>query len=154
MRVQPLMAPLNEVDRSLLSEAMECARVVLIREENAGRLLSLSEKIYRLAASNAVRFRNDPSVENSRQSVAGVIIHSAIDCIADLDTDERAARTNAMLTLRSCGKLSDSDIENAVINDLRGCEAVDVTTRTQVLDLFGPLWPNDPPDWFVTGLDA
>jgi len=154
LRVRPLMPSLKVEDCAILGNAIACARFVLLEEEDTSRLMTLSENVYQIAATNAVRFRNDPSMVNERCSIAGVIIHSAIDCVADFETDERAARANAMLTLRSCGKLSVSSIECAVIADLQQDGTNKSTPRSGVLDQFGPLWPNDPPDWFVKGLDV
>jgi len=77
-------------------------------------------------------------------------MHSALDCIADIDHDPQAALTNGMLALRSIGKLNEEPLSLEVKYDLSRLMP-SLTGESQNVDPligFGPLWSRSPPDWY------
>ena len=81
---------------------------------------------------------------------AGAVIHSAIDCIADMHRDEQAALTNGMLALRSCSKLDDAVLSREVMQDFARLKSNPrlAEDSTDPLFAFGPLWSDEQPDWY------
>lgn len=153
-RVLPIYSIWRESpgDNKLLREALDHSAEVIRGIRSPSTLIIHAETAYRLAAAAASEFRRHQSPPAGRAAVAGSIIHSALDALADLDADARASLVNSMLALRSVGKLQDEILSNAVLQDLRCLESVSTSRRemqTAGLDPFERLWPSGAPAWYA-----
>ncbi len=143
MRVRPL----SNADSG---ETLGLASIVLQGGETCRMLYVRAEALYQTAARAAAEYRVTRRESDGRAALAGAIIHSAVDCIADMDDDQTAALANGMLALRSCGKLNDAVLSLEVINDIRdlGASISDAKCLGNPLQVFGPLWKVQTPDWY------
>ncbi|MEZ6056980.1 MAG: hypothetical protein R3C01_09780 [Planctomycetaceae bacterium] len=131
-------------------EDLDVANRVLQGTERCDVLYDRAESLYRLASIAVAEYRSTRRDEFRRLALAGAIIHSAVDCIADLDHDHQAALTNGMLSLRSCGKFNDELLSLAITRDLRHAEyrLHKEPGQSDLLQKFGPLWIDQPPEWY------
>ncbi len=140
MRVSPLM-------NSGCDGSLTVATEVLRGREPCHELNLIVEDLYQVAARHAAQYRSTHSKNAAMLAAAGAIIHSAVDCIADLEHDPEAALTNGMLALRSCGKLDSQSLAREVTRDLSCLKnSLGRVSRTSdALRAFGPLWSDEPP---------
>ena len=143
MRVQPLAD-------SDCDEPFELAIKVLVGAESGTTLYEPVEILYQHAARAAAKSRASKFEDIGRIANAGAVIHSAIDCIADMHRDEQAALTNGMLALRSCSKLDDAVLSREVMQDFARLKSNPrlAEDSTDPLFAFGPLWSDEQPDWY------
>ncbi|MEZ5944244.1 MAG: hypothetical protein R3C18_22875 [Planctomycetaceae bacterium] len=79
------------------------------------------------------------------------MIHTAIDCIAELDADPLAAETNALLVVRATSKVGDNSLESELARDLELLKKFigNDDFGFDSIKFFGALWSHEPPHWFV-----
>jgi hypothetical protein len=148
MRVLPIYASwsTSPSDCENLQDALSQSDRKLRGEAPHRSLDELAETAYRIAALAATEFRKSGAELAGRATIAGSIIHSAIDAIADLGSDDAAVLANSMLALRGCAKLKEPELAHAVIQDLQTALQNTEIDDGLVSD-FGPLWPRSKPAW-------
>ena len=149
MRVHPLIEH-SAVERYSKSDAIAMATAILRNGDNAEQLYPYAENAYLHAASAAARYRVSGNEKLRQVSIVGAIIHSMLDCVADLDHDHLSSLSSAMLAIRFCGKLEIKEVEIAVAQDLEylNSDAVKGVARNEILASFGALWRDVSPNWF------
>ncbi|MCA9044510.1 MAG: hypothetical protein KDA69_09325 [Planctomycetaceae bacterium] len=150
-RAVPLLLQSENVDKDVIEESIATAGKVLNRQELSNKLHEVSEQLYALVAQIASRHRIGKETGLGQVVAAGTVIHTAIDCIAELDVDPLAAETNALLVIRTTSKIGDASLQREVMRDLellRNCDG-DVEVAFGSTSPFGALWTHGPPHWFA-----
>ncbi len=118
-RVQPILASWldSQYEIKSIEQSIEIALSVLQNRAQPDDALAAAEIAHRLAALAAVDFRVSKSDTARSASCAGVVIHSAIDAVADLETDTQAVICNVMQSAQSTHRLNEPRLIRAMCQD-------------------------------------
>lgn len=148
-RTRPLLLAEDATAVGMIDESLAFAERILRHELPCNALNDSAEQVYQLAASIAARSRISGSRNHRQAAAAGAVLHCTIDGIADLDHDPQATLGCAILALRSCGKLDNTQLSNEIRRDIEQLRSARLTcTFAQIqLSNFGPLWGVEMPEW-------
>lgn len=101
-----------------IEDVLNHTTAVLHGRDEPDSLLGSAEIAYRLAAAAAANSRTQPSELSRRAALAGMIIHTVVDALADIDDDRQATVINVVLAIRASGRLEDKPLMENIRRDL------------------------------------
>lgn len=126
IRVAPIYASWSASDEKIqqMQDVLSHSTAVLHGQDDPDSLLGSAEVAYRLAAAAAADSRTRGSEQSQRAAVAGMIIHTVVDAMADIDDDRQATVINVVLAIRAASRLQDAILIENIRGDLIQLQAL------------------------------